>query len=159
MNTPEMLSLIAIIVALISLTVSTWSGLRAIIVGMRPVLVFEYDSDEGWVLYNIGNGPALNILVAQKRVKGGWFNPVRIPPLPKEGKFLLGWLQHVNDTGLGSCYEDFKARAYSSICGNDLSRVYNGLKLPRWNEKEIGRHWNHRIYKSDDWPAKMDKYP
>jgi hypothetical protein len=35
-----------------------------------PVLVFIYGARGGWTLRNVGNGPALNVLVAQKHVKG-----------------------------------------------------------------------------------------
>jgi hypothetical protein len=44
-----------------------------------PVLVFVYDGAQGWLLRNVGNGPALNIEVAQKVVRGeragSWINP------------------------------------------------------------------------------------
>jgi hypothetical protein len=54
-----------------------------------PVLVFIYDDARGgWALRNVGNGPALNVLVAQKHVKGDrcgqWYRPVRVPPIARD---------------------------------------------------------------------------
>jgi len=57
----------------------------------RPVLVFVYEHERGWILQNIGNGPALNIVVSRKAVKADrqWFNSVRIPPLSSKAEFPL----------------------------------------------------------------------
>jgi hypothetical protein len=138
----------AFAVSVMSLTISYLSSRKTSITGIKPVLVFVYDEEKGWILQNIGNGPAMNIIVAQKRVGGEWFNPVRIPPVSKGTEFILTWLGHVNDTGLGATYTDFQDRTYSSTCGNDLSRTFEGNKLRVWKEQEIGRHWNHPIYRS-----------
>jgi hypothetical protein len=99
------------------------------------------------VLKNIGSGPALNILVAQKRVGGEWFNPVRIPPLSKDGEYIPTWLGHVNTTGLGAIYSDSEGKPYTSTCGNDLSQVFEGAKFGPWKESDIGRHWNQPLYR------------
>lgn len=120
---------------------------RVAILGRKPVLVFLYDNDRGWALKNIGSGPALNIVVAQKRVGGEWFNPVRIPPLPKDGEFIPVWLHHVNTTGLGATYTDFENKPYTSTCGNDLSQVFEGIRFGPWNDAEIGRHWSQPLYR------------
>ena len=138
-NIEVIISGLAFIVSIFSL----WHSQRASIASIRPVLVFIYDEKIGWSIKNIGNGPALNIIIAQKHIKGDWFNPVRIPPLSTNSEFILSWLGHVNDTGLGAEYNDFENREYSAICGNDLSKVYNKQMLPKWSEKEIGRHWHH----------------
>jgi hypothetical protein len=108
-------------------------------------LVFLYDGARGWILRNVGNGPALNVLVAQKK-EGTWFNPVRVPPLSKETEFIPLWLDHVNTTGLGAIYTDSEGVWYTSTTGNDLTQVFDGLRFGPWEEPEIGRHWNHPTY-------------
>lgn len=109
----------------------------------RPVLVFVYEHERGWILQNIGNGPALNIVVSRKAVKadGRWFNFVRIPPLSSRAEFPLRYLNHDNDNGLGVTYVDMDNRAYSSTCGNDLTvqsrgKVFDSSKVP------ITQVWN-----------------
>ncbi|HEU0295495.1 MAG TPA: hypothetical protein VFR47_22340 [Anaerolineales bacterium] len=141
MELKDWLSIGAFIVSLTSLTISILNNRRSAITGIKPVLVFVYNKDKGWILQNIGNGPAMNIIVAQKKINGKWFDPVRIPPISKSTEFVLTWLDHVNDTGLGATYTDFQDRAYSSTCANDLSRIFDGNILEGWKEQEIGQHW------------------
>ena len=141
MELKDWLSVGAFIVSVTSLAISILNNRRSAITGIKPVLVFVYNQERGWILQNIGNGPAMNIIVAQKQVNGQWFNPVRIPPISKGTEFVLTWLNHVNDTGLRATYTDFQDRSYSSTCGNDLSRIFDGNKLLDWKEGEIGQHW------------------
>src|SRR4051812_9001936 len=114
MDIKTWISIIAIVVSAISFLISFWHTRKASVSGRMPVLVFVYDVDDGWVIRNIGNGPALNILVARKPISEEWFDPVRIPPLPKDGQFILSWVGHSNDDGLGATYQDFQNKFYSS---------------------------------------------
>jgi hypothetical protein len=145
--TDTLLSVIALLVSVVTFGLSFWFGRRSAVMAQRPVLVFVYQQGTGWILRNIGGGPALNVLVAQKKVGGEWFNPVRIPPFQKDGEFILQWLDQVNTTGLGAIYTDFEDRPYTSTCGNDLSRSFAGAQFGPWPEQAVGRHWNQPIYK------------
>ena len=136
----------ALIFSIISFGLSFWQTLRSFRSGIRPVLSIEYAGESGWHIRNIGNGPTLNVTVAQKRVGGEWFNPVRVPPVAEGADFHLKWLGHVNTTGIGVTYEDYKGKSYSSTCGNDLVRIHRGRKLPRWEEEKTGRHWSQPAY-------------
>jgi hypothetical protein len=140
------LSSTALLVSMVTFALNYRHTRRSAVLARKPVLIFAYDGDHGWVLRNVGAGPALNIIVAQKRVGGEWFNPVRVPPLSKDGKVVLGWLNHVNTTGLGALYADTEQLAYTSTCGNDLSQVFSGTLFGPWPEVEIGRNWNHPPY-------------
>jgi hypothetical protein len=83
-------------------------------------------------------------------VGGEWFNPVRVPPLSRDGKFVLQWLDHVNTTGLGATYTDTEQLPYTSTCGNDLSKTLDGTLFGPWAEPMIGRHWNQPLYEERD---------
>lgn len=113
-------------------------------VSIRPSLMIVYRPD-GWHLQNKGRGSALNIVVAQKLVKGPergtWFNPVRVPTLGAGEELHLNWLGHVNDTGLGANYEDEDGRPFTSLTGNDLTKVVRDRVIPAFPEKQIRRHW------------------
>jgi|SRR5712672_193882 len=137
----------ALVVSVLTFALNYRYTRRATVLARKPVLVFEYDGYRGWLLRNVGAGPALNVIVAQKRVGGGWFNPVRVPPLSKDAVFVLTWLGHVNNTGLGSTYSDFEAATYTSTCGDDLSTVQEGAIFGPWNESQIGRHWKQPTYR------------
>src|ERR1041384_6175962 len=89
------LSSTALLVSVVTFALNYRHTRGSAVLARKPVLIFEYDGELGWVLRNVGAGPALNVIVAQKRVGGDWFNPVRVPPLSKDGRFLLAWLNHV----------------------------------------------------------------
>jgi hypothetical protein len=139
------LSSTAVTVSLFTFALNYLHARRAVVLGRKPVLVFVYDGRTGWILRNVGSGPALNVIVAQR--KGGeWFNPVRVPPLSREAEFIPQWLGHVNTTGLGTTYTDSEGVSYTSTTGSDLSEVFDGARFGPWREKEIGRYWNHPVY-------------
>lgn len=140
MKASDWFAFIAILVSTISFGISFFHSLKSSRASIRPILAVVY-TKTGWHLKNIGNGPALNILVAQKPIQGRWIRPVRVPPIPSGGNFYLEWIGHDNEHGIGVFYEDFQGREYSSVCGNDLTKISKGSIFPRWTDQEIGRHW------------------
>ena len=140
------LSSTALLVSVVTFALNYRQSRRSAVLTRKPVLAFEYDGASGWILRNVGAGPALNVVVAQKWVSGEWFNPVRVPPLSKDGNFVLQWLDHVNSTGLGATYTDTEQMPYTSTCGNDLSQTFDGTLFGPWPEPKIGRHWNQPLY-------------
>jgi len=146
---PLVVSGCALLLSLIAFIVGERARREAGRLGRMPVLVFEYDDRRGWLLRNIGNGPALNVVVAQKHVsgpsRGEWFSPVRVPPLSRDAEFLLEWLGHDNAHGLGATYDDFLTstagvQTYTTTCGDDLSSVVKGRQFEH-DENEIRAHW------------------
>ena len=65
------LSGLVFIISLVSLR----QALATAVTSKRPMLAFLYDGRAGWTIRNLGSGPALNIVVAQKRPGGDWFDP------------------------------------------------------------------------------------
>jgi hypothetical protein len=146
------LPLIAILVSITSFAVNYWHTRQTDITSRKPVLVFEYREDQGWVLRNVGMGPAMNILVAiapggpmrtcTEEKASGWVRPVRVPPLPSDGVFGLHWAAHIAKSSLGATYTDYDGRPYTSTCRNDLTQTCKGRQMPEWAEVDIQRHWN-----------------
>jgi hypothetical protein len=84
-STATLIAVVSVAIATLSFIVNFWVGQRAAARARKPVLVFVDDPERGcWVLQNVGNGPALNVLVAHQGKDGKWFNPVFAPPLAKE---------------------------------------------------------------------------
>lgn len=144
-NVKTLLSGISVVISLAAFALSYRLSLKVSTSAIKPILVFVYNGTVGWKLRNIGSGPALNVIVAQRK-HDEWFNPVRVPPLSKDDELILRWLGHVNDTSLGAAYNDFQNRLYSTKCSNDLSEVFDTNTLPSWEESVVGRHWNHPMY-------------
>ena len=146
-NLSVVFSITGLLVSLVTFYLNYSATEKNTTVTRKPVLVFEYQDNIGWTLRNVGAGPALNVIVAQSLSNGTWINPVRIPPLSKDGNFVLTWLGHVNSTGLGATYYDIEQLPYSSTCNNDLSKVIIGHSFGPWKEADIGKHWNQPPYK------------
>ena len=148
-------SIAAIVLSAITFGLSYRASKAAERRARMPVLVFVYDGTQGWLLRNVGNGPALNIEVAQKVVRddraGSWITPVRVPPVGRDKEILLPWLGDDNLHGLGAVYEDFLSadegsggRAYTMTCGNDRNVIKPGRPLPEWPESTIVAQWTVR---------------
>ena len=112
MKAKDALPILAFLVSVLALAYSIYNGYYQQIVGVKPAIVFVYDGNSGWQIQNIGAGPALNIIIAKKdgggpnSSAGDWINPVRIPPLKKDGAFPLHWDPQTNTDSLGATYED-----------------------------------------------------
>ncbi|MGF6975382.1 hypothetical protein QFZ94_003832 [Paraburkholderia sp. JPY465] len=144
-NASLVLSLISFFWSAFTYLLTRRDTARKAVLDRKPALVFVYDGAVGWILRNVGSGPALNIVVAQKltRTTKEWCNPVRVPPLSKDGKFDLEWLQHVNTTGLGATYTDSANIPYSSTCGKDLNVTHEGAVFGPFEESIIKAHWDN----------------
>ena len=140
MSAATVIAIVSVAIAGTSFVVNFLIGQRAAVRARKPVLVFVDDPEhQCWVLRNVGNGPALNVLVAQRQ-SGQWFNPVLAPPLSKDSAVPLAWLGRVNTTGLGATYSDFEDRRYTSTLGGEHSRAYEGSRLPEWPDGDVRRY-------------------
>lgn len=117
-----------------------------------PVLVFVYDIDRGWLLRNVGNGPALNIVLAyladHVRDPNLWQGKTRVPPLARDQEMVLKWLGRKNVAVLAATYEDFlssdtshRPRTYTVIAEYDLNKVVLQRLLPEWSVDETIPYW------------------
>ena len=94
MDWKQYVSVAALIVSVVSFGLTYSLSARSAVTSVRPVLVIEYSQQDGWYVRNVGNGPALNVIVAMKDKTSDWKMPVRIPPLQKDGRFSLDWVGH-----------------------------------------------------------------
>jgi hypothetical protein len=144
-----LISVASVAIAFASLVVNFVLNHRAAVRARKPVLVFvdeSVDESARWVLRNVGNGPALNVLVAQRDTeKKTWFNPVLVPPFAKDAFVSLEWIDRAADPGLAATYEDFENRCYTSTLGGETARTYDGDRLPEWKrigkDREVKRYW------------------
>ena len=145
-NPEQSVAILALLVSLASLAYAFSKGQYDQLTSVRPALIFVYEHGTGWMVHNVGNGPAMNIVVAQ-RERGaaedgaGWAAPVRIPPLKRDGYFPLHWTAHTNLHALGATYQDMWGRPYTSICARDLNRITRGYRLRQWDESDIVAEW------------------
>jgi len=143
MDWKQYVSAAALVVSIGSCTLSYNLSRQSAVTSVLPVLVFQYDRNSGWSLRNVGSGPALNVLVAMKKDdRADWTQPMRIPPLSKDGQFSLQkWPFYGSARMLGATYFDVQQRRYSTTCVNDVSSINEGNVLKVWPDAEIRRHW------------------
>jgi hypothetical protein len=85
-------SVAALALSLISFARTYRPSAQSAVTSVRPVLVFEYRQAQGWSVRNVGNGPALNVVVARPSEAPHGRKPVRTPPLANGGRFKLTWI-------------------------------------------------------------------
>jgi hypothetical protein len=114
---------ISVIALIVSAIVSYRQQDRQLRVSVRPVLVFEYLAETNatgqkkyfWFLVNVGNGPAVNVFArawiegppdaADRKVNLGSTVPVLLPPIAKESRIKLHWMNPFVTHKLEACYE------------------------------------------------------
>jgi len=128
------------VVSAFSVAFSYLKGRYDEVTGVRPALVFMYGTGHGWEVHNVGNGPALNVVVArashEESAAGHWTDPVRVPPMKKDGYYAIHWSpQH--DGSFGVTYEDMWGRPYTTVFARERNQIRPGRHLLRWREEEV----------------------
>src|SRR3954466_14728667 len=93
-----------------------------------PVLVFARVSAKRWQLVNVGQGPALSIVVGDKVKNGNWANRVRYFPIAAGAAVELDSLQDGDQ--FVAVYTDIRGNAYSSICSASENRFSQSNDFP-----------------------------
>ncbi|GAX59957.1 4-hydroxybenzoate polyprenyltransferase and related prenyltransferase [Candidatus Scalindua japonica] len=128
----------AIAVSIIAITVSYLSARKSRVIGLRPVLVFCFNTGSGWSVKNIGNGPALNTVLALLDADDRWISPEGIPSLGVNGEFVFGGFNtQIGIVGWGCLYTDISERPYSTIHKGNKTQIVKGSIFPAWNSDEI----------------------
>jgi hypothetical protein len=115
--------------------------------GRRPMLIFVWEADaQQWVLRNIGLGPALDVVAAQK-VRGEWTSALRLPELAVGGSAVIPhpWVLWASNPGLGVRYRSVTDEPYSTRTGDDWSQPREGWsEFPERLWQDIEPHWRYR---------------
>jgi hypothetical protein len=127
----DILAWIPVLVSVIAVFVAK----RAVTRSLRPVLVFVCEiRDKVWCVQNVGTGPALDVLVAEKdRDEQPWARFKRVPPLPRDGKIRLGSAPSF----FAVTYHDAENNAYSTICSGYRNRLQRGHVFDEPDENQI----------------------
>jgi len=122
---------IPVLVSVIAIFVAN----RAVTRSLRPVLVFVCEvRDKVWCVQNVGTGPALDIVVAEKdRDEQPWARFKRLPPLPKNGKIQL----RSAPSFFAVTYHDAENNTYSTICSGYRNRLQKGHVFVNPDEDKI----------------------
>jgi hypothetical protein len=98
-----------------------------------------------WIIENVGNGPALNVLIAQgdHNLKWNEENTVLISTIARGDKKRLTWILH--PAALLAIYDDAHKHTYSTICHRNENKIFNGNNYPSLKPK----HYQYQLNKND----------
>jgi hypothetical protein len=155
------LSGIAIVVALSTFALTYRASIEADRRGRMPVLVVLPNiKGPGWLVENIGNGAALNIVIAQGRgskANGGlielrgdsarrhhgvapgesWCNPIHLRPMSAGGSQKVDW--PFETSGVGITYTDALGFAYTVRTSEEGSRLTEQRCVPEWSAEDLAQ--------------------
>lgn len=122
-------SLAALVISLLSLAFAVRSRAIALKTTVVPTLVFACPG-ENWVVENIGNGPALNVVLYVGDIRN-WKEAKQCYPLPARSRL---WFPEVKTPRyrLGASYEDIHGVQYTSICTSYHTAIYEGQRPAEW---------------------------
>lgn len=129
MTKSEAISQAALLLSLIALLVNYLSGQRRDVLGIRPVLAFEY-KEAGWTIHNIGSGPAMDVVFTRLTDRSIHDN-VRLPAIARDAAFTLRFCRHDNIHRFVATYRDIDGRPYSSESVDDVSTPSRGFLVDR----------------------------
>jgi len=141
------ISAVALVVSVFVFYDNRVRQLDAARLGRRPMLVFVFDGNaKQWVLSNIGLGPALDVVAAQ-RIDGEWTRALRLPELAVGDDTVVPgrWVQWADNPGLGVRYRSVTGEPYSTRTGDDWSQSaagWNDFPAQLW--QHIEPHWRYR---------------
>ena len=95
---------------------------------IMPVLVFARIATNRRQLANVGQGPALSIVVGDKGPGGKWGNKVRYFPIAAGAAVELDSLQHGDE--LVVVYTDIRGNIYTSVCSASENRFFQSNEFP-----------------------------
>jgi hypothetical protein len=137
---------IALVVSVIVFVDNRLRAAEAARLARVPTLVFTWDPlRQVWILTNIGNGPALDVVIVQQ-IGGQWAHPLRMPEMAVQDSNLVParWVRWSEDPGLGARYRSITGERYMTKTGGDWSQQLQGwgdVPAILWNE--IEPHWRY----------------
>lgn len=143
MQTSDVIASMALFVSISTFGLGYFFNWKAERTKRKPILAFEYRPDMGWFINNVGNGPALNIVIAFKGQFVDWKYFVRIPALAEDSTFHISWIGHLSVWSLGAVYTDFQRIQYTSKSMHDENFIEDGNTILVPQGYEVPRHWHH----------------
>lgn len=130
MSAEIIILILSTVISLIAVALSYYTFQRTLRASARPVLIFSLRSETLWQLQNVGNGPAINILVGEMNNKREWVNITNCYPLAAGATVPLLWLKH--GVQLATVYTDIYGESLTTHCASNWNKVTNENEFPHW---------------------------
>jgi len=126
--------IIALVLSLIAIIVSLYTYAQNKKKDVMPVLVFSRRSATNWQVENVGNGPALNVVLGDGKEDGTWAIIAKLYPIAAGARVDLPWLDY--GARLGTSYADVWGEKYATMCEDDINefsqtRFFSNIAINR----------------------------
>ena len=138
------ISIAALVVSFFSLIFTILYSRKRLRTNIAPILIFSRDQLKGWLLENVGNGPALNVVVYDGDLEA-LKKAVRCYGIAKGAIIDLPWTEHPEQ--LGATYEDAMGNQYTSLAKDDLTTIKRGTLIKWQQEIQRERYIRHKLAK------------
>lgn len=137
MSVEAIIAIISTAISLLAVVVSFYTFHRSLKASSKPVLIFSLRSEALWQLQNVGNGPAVNVLVGEMNVNRDWVNITNCYPLAAGASVPLSWLRH--GVELAAVYTDVYGGSFTTHCASNWNAVSSRNEFPGWRPE------NHEV--------------
>lgn len=138
-----LISIISIVLSVSAISITYFIFRKTHKTSVQPVIVFsnlekEKGDNTSWIIENVGNGPALNVLIAGGTHQFDW-NDEDITLIPAIGCNIsrrLHWIKQ--KAALLATYKDIYGREYTTICVHNKHTIKEGNSFPTLKAKKFG---------------------
>jgi len=131
---------ISVLVSLIAVLLSYHAFRKTLREGVRPVLIFSRRSGTLWQIQNVGSGPAISLVVADRDTLREWRSSTKCYPLSAGAAAELVWIAH--GTELVARYRDVNGAPFTTVFRDGINEVSVGhmhLDLPPPSDEWFAR--------------------
>lgn len=130
MNAETLIAGFSAAVATAGAIVSYYAFHRTIRSSARPVLIFSMTADYRWKIENVGTGPAINVVIADRHKTGDLESITNCFPIAAGAFLALPWI--TAGWELIAVYTDVFNGKFTSICQGNRNRVVKRDLFPHW---------------------------
>ena len=125
----------SLILSVLAIGVSYYSFRKTHKTSIQPILVFinegrDESGNSYWSVENMGNGPAMNVLITGGNHNLSWNNDetVLLSAIQRGVRRKVGWIHSL--AALVATYSDAFGREYTTVCVDNRNRVSDGNRYP-----------------------------
>jgi hypothetical protein len=115
---------ISVLISVVAAILSYYAFKRTLHESIRPVLIFSRGAGALWRVQNVGTGPAVRLVVADRDTSGEWQSAVTCYPLSAGGSSELPWIRH--GTALVAEYCAVDGAVFTTVFEGGTNRVLAG---------------------------------
>ena len=123
-----LISVVSIVISVLAVWLSYYTFRRTLKEGVRPALIFSRRSETLWQIQNVGNGPAISLIVVDMDRNGEWRTVANCYPLSSGAGTTLQWVEYGYQ--FAAIYTDINGGFFTTHYMNGQNRLVAKNKFP-----------------------------